>query len=108
MRLPEYLLTHTVTVEPYQGSTGHGPAYGPAVVLPAFVDQVRRTVRDSAGRTVTSDTTVYVQLDAPVTVTPEARITVDGHLVEVAAVKRRDGAGLPTPDHIEISLRVNQ
>ncbi|MDN5858085.1 MAG: hypothetical protein L0H84_05625 [Pseudonocardia sp.] len=108
MRLPDYLLTHTVTVEPYLGASGHGPRYGPAVVLPAFVDQVRRTVRDSAGRVVTSDTTVYVQLDVPVAVTPEARVTVDGHVVEVAGVKRRDGAGLPTPDHIEISLRANQ
>lgn len=105
MRLPDGLLTHTLSVEPYRGATGHGPAYGPAVHLPAFVEQHRRTSRTADGRSITSNTVAYVQLDAPVDITPEARVAVDGRPAEVIEVKRHDGRGLPTPDHIEITLR---
>lgn len=99
------MLTHTLTVEPYLGASGHGPAYGPAVHLPAFVEQHRRTMRNADGRVIASDTVAYVQLDVPVAVTPEARVKVDGRPAEVVEVKRHDGRGLPTPDHIEIRLR---
>lgn len=105
MRLPDYLLTHTIGVRPYLGTTGNGPAHGRRVELPAFVDENRRTVSDGDGRAITSGSTVYVQLDAPVAITPEARIDVRGQPAEVLRVRRRDGGGLPTPDHIEIALR---
>jgi hypothetical protein len=100
--IPSFLLRHTMTVEPYLGQSGAAPLYGPAVTVPCFCDDRRRQVRDQFGEQVISEATVYCLLatDAPV----GSRITVNGRTGYVITASRRDGGGLPTPDHLELAL----
>jgi hypothetical protein len=101
--LPTYLLTHTMLVEPYLGASGTGPAYGRPVEVRCFVEPVRSTARGGETRTSVGGSTVYAPLDTPIT--PEARVTIEGKRVEVVSVVRHDGGGLPTPDHLEITVQ---
>lgn len=101
--LPGWLLRHTVTVEPYLGQSAYGPRYGPPGTVRCFLDQQTRMVRASDGTQVTSSSTVYTRLEeaAPA----QSRVTLpDGRVTTVIAALRRDGAGLPTPDHLELQL----
>lgn len=102
--LPGWLLGHEVTVEPYEGSGPYGEVYGSPVVVRCFLDQQTRLVRDAGGNQVTSSTTFYAELDA-VSAPPTSRVMLpDGHTTTVIAELRRDGGGLPTPDHLEVQL----
>lgn len=96
-------MTSTVQVEPYLGQGGAGPRYGPAVTVDALVDDQRRMVRNALGQEVVSEATVFAALG---TTAPErSRITLpSGRVAYVIATKRRDGGGLPVPDHAEIVL----
>jgi hypothetical protein len=100
--IPPSLLVHTITIEPYAGTTGAGvKVYGTAYALAVFFDDKRRMVRDSTGSQILSEGTAYGSLDA--SVPPESRATLpDGRTATVMAALRRDGGGLPTPDHLEI------
>lgn len=102
MRIPGWLLRHTVTVEPYLGQSAAGPRYGPAMPIRCFVDDSRRLVRNETGEQVVSESTVLCRLD--VAAPPKSRVNVFGREAFVIIAKRRDGAGLPTPDHLEIAL----
>ena len=102
MKLPPAALVHTVTVEPYLGSSGRGPTYGPPVRVRCLVEEKRRTVRGKEGRTLVAGSTIRTQLDEPITV--ESRITYRGELVEVLAVARHDG-GPSTPNHLEVMVQ---
>lgn len=99
------LLRHTVTVEPYGGDSAYGPVFGTAVSVKGFLDQKTRLVRDKDGHEVTSSSTFYCQLDA-VTAPAQSRVTLpDGSQTTVIQALRRDGGGLPTPDHLELRLQ---
>lgn len=101
--LPAWLLRHEVLVEPFEGTGPFGPQYGDQVTERAFVDEKRRLVRDAQGAEVVSETTVYMRLDA---VCPaESRVTVNDRTTYVITASRRDGGGLPTPDHLEVNLQ---
>ncbi|MEU4225806.1 hypothetical protein AB0F17_16050 [Nonomuraea sp. NPDC026600] len=101
--VPPFLLRHTVIVEPYEGEGPFGPAFGASVVVACFVDDKRRLVRAPTGEEVTSESTFYAPLN---TVCPvDSRVTVNGRETTVLASSRRDGGGLPTPDHLEVALQ---
>ncbi|TYB50238.1 hypothetical protein FXF51_56780 [Nonomuraea sp. PA05] len=101
--LPPFLLRHTVIVEPFEGNGPIGPEYGEQTVVRCFVEEKRRLVRDAAGVEVVSETTIYAPLD---TVCPaESRVTVNGRATVVIVSARRDGGGLPTPDHLEVACK---
>ncbi|MFI6443824.1 hypothetical protein [Kitasatospora sp. NPDC050543] len=103
-RVPAWLLRHRVTVEPYLGDSAYGPRYGPLVAgVRCLLDQQTRLVRDKTGREVTSSSTFYCQLT--VVAPAGSRVTLpDGRQTTVIAALRRDGAGLGTPDHLEVQL----
>lgn len=103
MRFPTRFMRHTITIEPYLGDTSMGPSYGPPVTSRCFLDAKTRVVRSPSGREVTSTSTAYCPL---ATVCPaESRVTLpDGRTPLVIAALRRDGGGLPTPDHLEVQL----
>lgn len=104
-RLPDWLLRHTVTVEPYTGPGAYGDTYGSPVSVRALVEQRRRLVRTVDGTEAVSGTTVYAQLDALAQVPARSRVTLPtGITSKVITASRYDGGGLPTPDHWEISL----
>ncbi|GHH67616.1 hypothetical protein GCM10017673_14910 [Streptosporangium violaceochromogenes] len=101
--LPPWLLVHTVLVEPFEGEGPFGPEYGEQTSVRCMVDEKRRLVRSAEGAEVISETTVYAPLD---TVCPAgSRVTVNGRVSTVLTSSRRDGGGLPTPDHLEITLQ---
>ncbi|MGH3323259.1 MAG: hypothetical protein ACRDOV_02370, partial [Streptomyces sp.] len=81
-----------------------GPVYGAAVPVRCFRDDKRRLVRGLDGSEVVSETTLYMRL---VEVCPVgSRVTLDdGRVTTVITSARRDGGGLPTPDHLEVTLR---
>jgi hypothetical protein len=101
--LPPFLLRHTVAVEPFEGNGPFGAEYGEQTAVVCFVDDKRRLVRDAQGAEVVSETTVYMPLNA--VCPPESRVTVNGRLTYVITSARRDGGGLPTPDHLEVALK---
>lgn len=103
MNLPAFLLRHTVTVEAYQGDSAYGPRYAAPVTVRCFVEEQTRAVRNHEGEEVISSSTFYAPL---ATVCPaESRVTLPtGRVTTVIAALRRDGGGLPTPDHLEVQL----
>ena len=100
----EGLFGHAITIEPYLGDTAYGPKYGaPVPDVPCFLDGATRAVRGPDGTRVMSSSTAYAALD---TVAPAlSRVTLpDGRQTTVIVALRRDGGGLPVPDHLEIQL----
>lgn len=102
MRLPKRFLTHTVVVEPYLGDGAYGPTYGPEKPVRCLVDDSRRVVRDADGTEVISETTIYAGVDAEIPA--KSRVQVAGRESWVIRTARRDGGGLPTPDHLEVAV----
>lgn len=103
MNLPGWLQRHTVEVEAYLGDGAYGPIYAAPVTVRCLIDDTRRLVRNANGDEVTAETTLYVgDLDA--NIPPESRVTVNGRTTTVLSVSRHDGAGLPTPNHLEIAV----
>jgi hypothetical protein len=106
--VPDFLLRHRVTIEPYQGEGAYGPTYGtPVANVPAFVDDVRRLVRTKDGDEVISETTIVLKptVDCP----DESRVTIWAgtareRTARAVQTSLRDGGGLPTPDHLAVAL----
>jgi hypothetical protein len=101
--IPAWLLRHTAVIEPYQGAGPAGPIYGLPVTVPCFHDTQLKLIRTGDGSEVVAVTTLYCPLStvAP----PESRVTAAGKVSTVFAALRRDGGGLPTPDHLEVQLQ---
>lgn len=101
--LPDDLLRHEVTIEDYLGDAAYGPTYAAPVAVRGFLDAKTALVRASDGRQVVSGATFFCPLDTACST--ESRVTLpDGRTPRVIVVLRRDGGGLPTPDHLEIKL----
>ncbi|MFI8104706.1 hypothetical protein [Streptomyces sp. NPDC086023] len=103
MIIPLWVLRHTVTIEAYLGDTSAGPSYAAGVAARAFVEEKDRTVRDSDGEEVTASTTVYLlpSQECPA----RSRLTLpSGRAALVITSALRDGGGLPTPNHREVTL----
>lgn len=103
MRLPSFLLRHTVTVEPLVGTYSHGPSYGAPVSYKCYVEDRTTLVLNREGKEVVSTSAVFLQLGPSIPV--DSRVTVNGRESIVIDVKERNGKGLPTPDHLELILR---
>ncbi|SEU46609.1 hypothetical protein [Nonomuraea wenchangensis] len=103
MLIPEWVFTHTATIEPYEGDGAYGPIFGSQVTERCLVDDERRLVRNAEGSEVVSDTTIFFP---PGTHCPEgSRVTVNDRTTTVIASHNRSGGGLPTPDHTEVVCR---
>lgn len=101
--IPMMLLRHEVTVEPLTGEGPYGPTYGPPVTVRCFRDDKRRLVRGADGSELVAETTLYMWLSE--TCPAGSRVTLDdGRVSTVITSARRDGGGLPTPDHLEVTL----
>ncbi len=95
---------HTITVEPYEGSSGRGDIYGAPVQVTCFVDQKRRLVRAANGSQVVSSSTVFAPLDT--VCPPRSRVTLpDGHAALVIGTAQHRAAGVAEAvEHLEITL----
>lgn len=93
----------TVQVEPFTGDGAYGPVYGPKKDVRGWLDDARHRTLDATGSEVTAGSRLFLPLGADCPV--RSRITLpDGRTTTAVTVARRDGAGLPTPDHLEVSL----
>lgn len=105
MGFPRFLRRHTVTVEAYLGSSAYGPRYAAGTEVTGLLERSTRVVRDQDGNEVTASATFRTSLDALAVFSPESRVTLpDGHTTRVIGVAPHDGGGLPTPDHLEVTL----
>jgi hypothetical protein len=101
--LPGWLLRHQVTIEALTGQGSYGPQYAEPATVRCFLDEQTRMVRAPGGDQVSSSSTAYCPL---ATAAPAgSRVTLpDGRTTTVIQALRRDGGGLPTPDHLEVQL----
>lgn len=106
MGVPAYLLTHTIGIEAYGGADSSGVEhYAPPVIVACFLDQKLRRVTAPTGDEVLSSSTAYAALSAELSAPVGSRVTLpDGTVTRVIEALKRDGGGLPTPDHLEIIL----
>ncbi|MEV7011546.1 hypothetical protein [Streptosporangium sp. NPDC051022] len=101
--IPDWLLRHQVLVEPFTGEGPYGPELGEQTLIRCFIDHKRRLVRNAEGAEVVSETTVIMPLD---TVCPAgSRVIIGDRASTVITSARRDGGGLPVPDHLEVVLQ---
>lgn len=105
MLIPEFLLVHSIEVEPLLGQFSQGPSYGVKQLIPrCFVEDETTLQRDKTGQEVVSFSRVFIA-DLETDIPLDSRVTVNGRVTTVLNVKRRDGGGLPTPNHLEVILR---
>lgn len=100
-RVPEWLLRHEVSVEPYLGTSAYGPRYGPAVTARALVSETIRRVRDRTGAETVSTAQIIA---APDLVCPTgSRITLpDGRHTTAISTAHHTAPGLPVPACTEV------
>lgn len=95
-------LTQTVTRQTLLGNTANGPKHGdPVPVTDVGVEHARRLVRDSDGREVVSETTLYVPAGSPAFTTGDL-VTYDGGVSTVIRVA--DFAPFGLFDHVVVNL----
>jgi hypothetical protein len=100
--LPSRLRTHTITVEPYQGTGARGPIFGTAVEVTCRVEEKVQLVRSNTGEEAVSSSTVYC--DSDVVIPAESRVTVNGRPTSVLAVANPSTGGRSRLDHLEVFL----
>ncbi|NEY32057.1 hypothetical protein GTU99_07595 [Streptomyces sp. PRKS01-65] len=104
MRVPGYLLQHTVQVEEYLGSSSKGDLYGPAEVVRCLLDEQVRQVTSPGGQEVTSNSSYVARPDHRPP--PNSRVTLpDGRRTKVITVVRADGGRLPVPSNTQVFLQ---
>lgn len=101
--IPNYLLVHTASVEPYEGSGAYGDVYGAAYSLPCYFEAQRKIVRDAQGDEAVAEATVYA--DPGAEIKPGSRVTVNGYASTVITVSVFDDGGLTGLAHREIALK---
>lgn len=98
----------TATVEPFLYLDGSGVEhYGPAVTIACFREARRRLVLDTSsgkGAQITSDATAYLPVGTVCPVHSRVTLTDGAGPRQVVQVLDNSGAGLPTPDHLEVLL----
>lgn len=101
--IPGWLLRYQVTIEAYIGESTYGPLYGPPVTARAYVEETTRTARSKDGEEITAKDTklwLFPTQECP----PESRVTLpSGRVASVITSTLYSGAGLPTPDHREVT-----
>lgn len=110
--IPSWLLRHSGSFRPLLGTAADGSeSYGPAVEVPqCFVDEKPRLVRGNTnggfGDARLAEMTVFLPLGLDPSLPLGSRFHHDqtGRSGIVLQVQVFDGNGLPTPDHLEVSV----
>lgn len=98
--IPAVLLRKTALIRPKTGTGPKGDLYGPVVVVRCMPEYDRRKVRTATGTEVVASLTLFCPLDT--NCPPGSLVEFEGRETIALDVKRMDGAGLPTPDHLEV------
>jgi hypothetical protein len=101
------LWRHDTTVERLQGQGPKGPVYATPTTVTGFVSPGVRMVRNASGEEVVSSTTIVYPIEtAPIRpgsyITPPPALGVPRARVLTSTALA--GAGLDTPDHLEVTL----
>lgn len=103
--IPVYLLRHTITVEAFTGDGPFGPTFGPPVPVRCLLDESTQLARSGGVDQVTANATAYAPVPAAEQVPVGSRVTLpSGRVTTVTAAAVHTGGGLPTPDHVQITL----
>lgn len=102
MRIPAFLLVHTVTVRPYRGQSSTGALYGDPFPLQCMAQGGPRLVRDADGAEVTSTLTLYAAPGSATKVPAGSEVTWAGDTTTVLQAIEHDSGGLGAPDHTEV------
>lgn len=104
MKVPGFLLQHTVQVEGYLGSSSKGDLYAAGVPVPCLLDERIQMVTNPAGEKVTSSSSYVARLDH--NPAPKSRVTLpDGRVTTVITIARPDGGNLPVPSNTQVFLQ---
>lgn len=104
MRVPGFLLQHTVQVEAYLGSSSKGDLYAAAEPVRCLLEEKTQMVTSPGGEQVTSSSMYRARLDHDPP--PKSRVTMpDGRTTTVIVVARPDGGALPVPSHTQVFLK---
>lgn len=103
MAIPAYLLVHTASVEPYEGSGAYGDIFGPAFDLPCYFEQQHQLVTSATGDQAVSKPKLWADL-TDTEVKTGSRVTVNGYVSTVTSVSVFDDGGLTGLAHQEIQL----
>ena len=102
MRVPAFLLVHTVTVRPYEGRSSSGAVYGEDFTLSCMAQGQRRLVRDNDGSESLSSLTLYCAPGLAATIPPGSEVDWQGDTTTVIGATDHDSGGLGAPDHTEV------
>lgn len=102
--LPGFLLTETVTVEPY---TGVGPTFGTAATYRAHVQECRKLIHGKDGAFV-GETCSEVFLRLGPSIPVGSRVTVRGLECTAIQVDVHDTNGLPVPEHLDVLCELSE
>lgn len=102
-QVPGFLLRHTVSVEPYLGSSSKGDAYGPPETVRCLLDEKTQQVTNPGGQKVSSGSSYITRPSHRPP--PNSRVTLpDGRSTTVIVIGRADGGGLPVPSNTQVFL----
>lgn len=100
--IPRFMLQHKAIVEPYEGETGAGPAYGLPVTVRCFALDKRQMIRGANQDQVVSQTQLYCRPGTAIPV--HSRVTVNGKQATVITWNSNEAGHWPTPNHILVYL----
>ncbi|KMS71304.1 hypothetical protein ACH49_24725 [Streptomyces leeuwenhoekii] len=104
MKVPTFVLQHTVQVEEYLGSGSKGDLYGPPEVVRCLLDERTQQVTSPGGEIVTSGSSYITRPDHRPP--PNSRVTLpDGRRTKVITIARADGGRLPVPSNTQVFLQ---
>lgn len=102
MRVPPWMLKHTVEVEPFVGEGAYGPVYGSPFTARALVTLKTGRILDRNGTEVVYDAVALFGPDTEVTI--QSRVVWEGRKFTVIGLKKPVGM-TGKPHHIEVVLR---
>ncbi|MFM9602680.1 hypothetical protein [Streptomyces turgidiscabies] len=103
-QVPGFLLRHTVTVEPYLGSSSKSDSYGTAEAVRCLLDETTKQVTSPGGQIVTSGSNYITRSTHRPPL--NSRVTLpDGRVTTVITVAKVDGNGLPVPANTQVFLQ---
>jgi hypothetical protein len=95
---------HTVSVQTYQGTGAQGDVFAAAVVVPGWLEDKRRIVRDKDGQEVVSSSQFSCDVTHLAKFTPDSKVALPNRTAFVIGVASYTSSALELPDHLEIDL----
>jgi hypothetical protein len=102
VKLPTFLLVHSVQVKPYAGRSSTGDVYGETFTLQCMAQGQRRLVRDGDGAETLSTLTLYCAPDQASSIPPGSVVVWKGDTTVVIGATDHDDGGLGAPQHTEV------